>query len=100
MSQRDADSDWLDPEPDTDLRPLASKPFAGVWRIEAHGEEGMPFDTLLSATTEPPMDPEAEVRGQGGCLAQSHPDRAGWIYTALGAARIRAEVTNTLSGAA
>jgi hypothetical protein len=86
------DHDWIHAtESDTDLRPVTAPPFAGVFRVEAAGEDGVPFDTLLDATTEPPMTPEAEVRGKGGCLAQSNPEYCGWVYTMLGAQRIERE---------
>ena len=63
----------------------------GIWRIEAQGEDGIPFDTLIDATAEPPMTPEAEVRGPGGCMAQSHPDNACWVFALLGAQRFEQE---------
>jgi hypothetical protein len=92
MSQSASDTDWLNPEPDTDARPVVERPFAGVWRVESQGEDGMPFDTLVEALAEPPMSVEAEIRGAGGCLAQSHPDRAVWMPTRVGAARIEMEI--------
>lgn len=89
--------DWLTPEPvdacaDTE-RPA---PFAGCYRIEAHGEHAVQFPTLLAATAEPPQDPEAEIRGNGGCLAQATPDHAGWAITLLGARRIASEQSASL----
>ncbi len=76
------DDDWLGVQaPDTDLQLMTSPPFHGVYRIESQGEDGVPFDTLMEATSEPPMTPEAEVRGKGGCLAQPHPDKACWVLT-------------------
>src|SRR5688572_16577194 len=87
------DHDWLYPsESNTDMCPIANAPFPGVYRVEAAGETVVPFDTLLEATREPPRDPEAEVRGKGGCLAQSSRDYVGWIFTRIGAARIEREV--------
>jgi hypothetical protein len=93
----DDDSDWTQaptlPAPASEPCP----PFVGVWRVEAHGEEGIPYPTLIDATAEPPMSPEAEVRGPGGCFAQSALDRAGWVITRLGAARIEVEANGTLA---
>lgn len=96
----DDDTDWLDAEPDTSAAAVTHPPFAGVWRIEQQGEEGIPYDTLIDAQTEMPMSPEAEIRGEGGCLAQAHPDRAGWVFTQIGAERIRREANGTIAGAA
>ncbi len=87
-----ADSDWLNPDPvDVTADTERPAPFAGVYRIEAQGEDGVPFPTLLDATSSAPMSPEAEIRGKGGCLAQATPDHAGWAITELGARRIEQE---------
>jgi hypothetical protein len=87
------DSDWLDPDdsPEPDSSSPLRVSFSGVYRVEAQGEEATPFHTLIEATAEPPMSPEAEVRGPGGCLAQCTADRAVWFFTQLGAARIERE---------
>lgn len=85
------DSDWLDPEPVDATADTEPAPFAGVYRIEGHGERAVQFPSLLEATNEPPQDPEAEVRGAGGCLAQATPDHCGWAITLLGARRINDE---------
>lgn len=98
MTQPTSDADWLEPEPDTSARPVVEQAFPGVYRIEAQGEDGVPFDTLVEALAEPPMGAEAEIRGKGGCLAQSHPDAARWVTTQLGAQRIEREIL--LAGAA
>lgn len=99
MSQSTNDTDWLSPESVTDARMVVDPPFAGVYRVEAQGEEGVRFDTLVEALAEPPMSAEAEIRGKGGCLAQSHPDRAEWVRTRIGRERIEREL-HALEGAA
>jgi hypothetical protein len=85
--------DWLCPEtePPTSDESQTLPAFAGVFRIEALGEEGVPFPTLIDALCEPPRFPDAEIRGKGGCLAQCHPDRARWMPTTIGKQRIERE---------
>jgi hypothetical protein len=87
------DDDWLFPDesPSSTSMAVVLPASAGVYRVEAQGEEATPFHTLIEATAEPPMSPEAEVRGPGGCLAQCTADRAAWFFTQLGAARIERE---------
>ncbi len=86
------DDDWLFPEPPTSNATQKLPAFAGVWRIEQQGEDGIPFPTLVDALAEPPTSQEAEIRGEGGCLAQPCPDVARWLPTATGRERIEREI--------
>jgi len=88
------DSDWT--TADTLPAPASVPPprdAVGVFRIEAPGESAQRFTSLADAMSENPRDPEAEIRGIGGCLAQSAPDDQppGWILTGLGEERLRRE---------
>lgn len=75
---------------------LRLSPFDGVYRIEAGGEEAIPLPSLIDATSEPPMSPEAEIRDASGCLAQATPDHYGWAITRLGAQRIEREAHGSM----
>lgn len=87
-----ADSDWLSPdESPSSTSNLKLPVFAGVYRVEAQGEDGVPYPSLLEAAAEAPTSPEAEIRGKGGCLAHCHPDDAAWVLTGLGKLRIARE---------
>lgn len=90
-----ADSDWLDP---ADSPPsVPPQPARGVFRCDAEGEESVVYDTLIAATAEPPMSPEARIiayttAGQV-LLAESTRDdqRIGWTITMRGALRLQSE---------
>jgi len=65
----------------------------GIFRIE-EGQRVQRFGSLAAAITEPPRDPDAEIRGPGGVLAKSTPDDepCGWVVTDLGRARLESEI--------
>lgn len=89
-----SDDDWT--RADTLPAPASVPPVRdgmSVFRIEAQGERGVRYPTLEAAMAQDPMDPEAEIRGIGGCLAQAAPDdqRCGWILTPLGEVQQRVE---------
>jgi hypothetical protein len=91
MTTASLDDDWITPLPTPSERAPQAKPFAGVYRIEASGEEAVRFASLIQASVEPPTSPESELRGVGGCLAECHPDECRWVLTALGRDRIELE---------
>lgn len=86
------DTDWLDLEPASVTTPAALPAFAGVYVVDAEGEEAVPYDTLFDATCEAPQSPESQVRGKGGLLAEAACDSARWVFTVLGRARIEREL--------
>lgn len=88
-----ADADWLSPDPSpASVPPPADR--SGVFRVEAQGDAVQRYRTLRDAIVEPPRDPEGEIRGMGGCLAQAAPDDqpCAWVLTALGRERIEIEI--------
>lgn len=95
MRPTTSDDDWLRPDATPSERTPTVTVFAGVFRIEAQGEEATRFRTLIAAAAEPPMTPEAEIRGAGGRLAECHPDCAKWVLTTLGKERVELEARGT-----
>lgn len=87
-----SDRDWTWPDDDAPASADPAVRLVGVLRCDAQGERPVPFATLLEATCEPPLSPEAEVRGQGGCLAQCAEDVACWVFTMLGKQQIDREI--------
>lgn len=99
-----SDDDWIRPAPiscSCDACNIGRTPCdgvpVGVFRIEQHGEQGQRFGSLIEAASEPPMSPEAEIRGAGGCLAECHPDLAAWVMTTLGRERLDREVRGAVA---
>lgn len=92
MRPNESDADWLEPdEPPSSTNNVVLPAYAGVYCIDAQGEQGVPHPSLIAAIAEPPMSPEAEVRGAGGCLAEASPDAIAWVLTNLGKDRIARE---------
>jgi hypothetical protein len=98
----DNDRDWLLPDPDagpdSTVDPVLR--LEGVLRVDAQGEMPTAYATLYDATREPPLSPEAEVRGPGGCLAQCAEDVCCWVFTVPGKAMLDREIRGTTGRAA
>lgn len=95
MQHDTSDLDWLFPDEPPSQAELAAAAVASdprVFRVEAPGEQAVPFASLIAAMAEPPLDPEATIRDAAGtCLALTAHQRAAWITTGPGAQRVDAE---------
>ncbi len=92
MTTAHDDSDWT--TADTLPAPASQPPQRlgiAVFRIEAQGERGVRYPSLTAAMASGPLDPEAEIRGVGGCLAQASPEECRWILTPHGEEHLRIE---------
>lgn len=93
------DHDWLSPDGEPPSIPPAADAAGktGVYRCDAEGETSSLFDTLIAATAEPPMSPEARIIAYTDAgpvlLAESTRDdeRCGWRITMRGAVRLQRE---------
>lgn len=66
--------------------------FGQVVRFESSDDMGTECSTLCLASCEPPSDPESRIVLRGGMLlAEAHPERAEWVFTAVGLRRIEME---------
>ena len=88
----DADDDWLAPHEPMTAKERFVELLAndkGCYRYESSEESAQPFADILTATSEPPRTPEAVIRDAADrALALCTPDRAGWMFTSLGAMRV------------
>lgn len=78
------DADWLSPDKHDTLPAPPSTPAPkppGVWRLDAIDGDPSQHPTLIEATGEPPLTPEAQIYGSGALLAQSSQEVAAWIFT-------------------
>lgn len=67
---------------------------AVIVRYESSDDTGVECSSLYIASCEPPQDPEARiVIDRGLLLAEAHPERAEWVFTAVGAKVIEIEAT-------
>lgn len=65
---------------------------AVIVRYESSDDRGTPCSSLFLASAEPPTDPESRiVIGRGRLLAEAHPERCEWVFTAIGQAVIEIE---------
>lgn len=63
-----------------------------VVRYETADDMGTECSTLCLASCEPPSDPESRIVLRGGrLLAEAHPERAEWVFTTVGKARLELE---------
>jgi hypothetical protein len=70
---------------------------AVIVRYESPDDTGTPCSSLYIASCEPPQDPEARiVIGGGRLLAEAHPERCEWMFTAVGRAVIAIEAEGGL----
>ena len=90
--QHDDPNDFLFPDEPPSTTELAANRVASdprTFRVEAYGEQAVPFSTLIAAIAEPPMDPESVVRDAAGrALAVCEHGRAAWRLTLVGAQRV------------
>jgi hypothetical protein len=71
---------------------LDARRHGQVVRFESSDDMGTECSTLCLASCEPPTDPESRIVLRGGrLLAEAHPERAEWVFTAVGKARLEAE---------
>jgi hypothetical protein len=67
---------------------------AVIVRYESPDDTGIPCSSLYIASCEPPRDPEARiVIDRGLLLAEAHPEKAEWVFTAVGCKVIEIEAT-------
>lgn len=70
---------------------------AVIVRYESPDDTGIPCSSLYLASCEPPADPEARIVIDGGLLlAEAHPEKAEWVFTAVGSKVIEIEATGGL----
>lgn len=102
MTMPHDDTDWLCPDATPASVPPPATAMPGVFRCDAEGEESVHYRTLIEATAEPPMSPEARiicyVAGSAipempVLLAEATRDdaRRAWTISILGSIRLHNE---------
>lgn len=75
-----------------DRRAAEAASRAVVVRFESSDDMGTECDSLCIASCEPPTDPESRIVLRGGrLLAEAHPERCEWVFSAIGLALIEIE---------
>ena len=69
-----------------------------VVRFESSDDMGTECGSLYLASCEPPTDPESRIVLRGGrLLAEAHPERAEWMFSAIGKALIEIEALGAVA---